>query len=126
MDAVEVLIDLDLGVFIGMTLVVMGGGAILTGQALANTWRPARQVLFYGVPLAIASRFLSLALFQGDPFFHMGRWLYGSAIDYLCLVAYGLLAYRVTRVWRMAQQYPWLVRRTGLFTYERLGGSGSV
>jgi Domain of unknown function (DUF6867) len=121
MQAFERVIDLELGVFVGMTLVIMGGGAILMGQALANTWRPARQVFFYAVPLAIATRFFSLALFYGDPFFHFGRWAYGSAVDFVCLAAYGLLAYRVTHVWRMAQQYPWLVRRTGIFTYRYLG-----
>ena len=64
-----------------------------------------------------------MALFHGDPFFHLGRWLYGSVVDFIFLVAYGLLAYRVTHVWRMAQQYPWLVRRTGIFTYRNLGNS---
>ena len=121
MAAIERLLDLDLGVFVGMTLIVMGGGAILMGQAVANTWRPARQVFFYAVPLAIATRFFSVALFYGDPFFALGRWAYGSVVDFICLALYGLVAFRITHVWRLAQQYPWLVQRTGLFTYRTSG-----
>ena len=121
MNAIERLLDLELGVFAGMTLIVMGGGAVLMGQAVANTWRPARQVVFYAVPLAIATRFFSLALFYGDPFFTLDRWAYGSVVDFVFLVLYGLIAFRITQVWRMAQQYPWLVRRTGLFTYRTTG-----
>jgi hypothetical protein len=118
MEALERLIDLELGVFVGMTLVVMGGGALLMGQAVANTWRPAWQAIGYAALLAVSTRFFSLALFHGDPFFTPGRWAYGSLVDFVVLAAYGLVAWRVTRVWRMAQQYPWLVRRTGLFSYE--------
>lgn len=120
MELLERLIDLDLPVFVGMTLVVMGGAAILTGQALANTWRPLWQVVFYSFLLGIATRFFSLALFYGDPFFTPGRWIYGAVVDTVFLGAYALLAYRITHVTRMASQYPWLIQRTGLLSYRRL------
>ena len=118
MDTIEGLLDLPLAVFIGMTLVVMGGAAMLMGQAVASRWRPFWQVVFYSFLLAIGTRFFSLSLFQGDPFFQPLRWIYGTAIDFVFLVALASLAYRVTRVARMASQYPWLVKRTGLFSYR--------
>jgi hypothetical protein len=31
----------SLPVFIGVTLILFGGAAIMTGHALAGTWRPA-------------------------------------------------------------------------------------
>lgn len=120
MELLAHLIDLDLPVFVGMTLVVMGGAAVLTGQALANTWRPIWQVVFYGLLLGIAARFFSLALFYGDPFFTPLRWIYGAVIDSVFLAGYALLAYRITHVSRMASQYPWLIRRSGLLSYRRV------
>jgi len=116
----ERLIDLDMPVFVGMTLIVMGGAAILMGQALANNWRPIWQVVFYSFLLAIATRFFSLALFYGDPFFTPLRWVHGALVDTVFLAAYALLAYRLTLVARMASQYPWLIRRSGLLSYRRL------
>lgn len=120
MEQIRTLIDIELPVFIGMTLVVMGGAAILMGNALAGAWRPAWQVCFYGLLLGVATRFFSLALFFGDPFFMPERWARGAVVDAICLIVYGLLAYRVTYVARMATQYPWLVRRVGLFFYRQV------
>lgn len=117
MQEIEALIDIEMPVFIGMTLVVMGGAAILTGNAVAGSWRSAWQVCFYGLLLGIATRFFSLALFYSDPFFTPERWARGAVVDAVCLIVYGLLAYRLTYVARMAKQYPWQVRRLGLFFY---------
>jgi len=50
-------------VFFVLTVCVMGFAAFMTGQALANTWRPAWQVVVYCVLLGLVDRFLSFALF---------------------------------------------------------------
>jgi hypothetical protein len=105
----------SLPVFIGLTLILFGGCAYMTGQALAATWRPWWHVIPYSLLLGAADRFLGFALFGGDLLS-----LAGGLFDSATLVAIGLLAYRLTLVRRMAQQYPWLYIRTGLFTLRQL------
>ena len=36
------LLGTSLGVFIGLTVVIIGGAAIMTGRALADGWKPAK------------------------------------------------------------------------------------
>ena len=123
----EAILSVSLPVFIGMTLVLMGGAAIMIGQAVAATWRPVSHVVGYAVLLAIATSFLSQALFYGDPFFHIGGWFHGVVIDAVCHFVYALFAYRVTLVGKMVAQYPWIYERAGLFSYrEKALGSLAV
>jgi len=102
-------------VFVGLTIVLFGGCAFMTGQALAATWRPLWQVVPYALMLGAADRFLGFALFGGD-LLSLAGWLLDSAV----LVAIGMLAWRLTQVRRMAEQYPWLYVRTGPFTLRQL------
>lgn len=118
MTGMESILGVSLPVFIGMTLVLMGGAAVMIGQAVAATWRPLSHVVGYAILLAIATSFLSQALFYGDPFFHIGSWFHGVVVDAICHIAYALFAYRVTLVGKMVAQYPWLYERTGLFAYR--------
>ena len=106
-------------VFITMTVFVMGFAAYMTGQALANTWRPVWQVVVYCVLLGLADRFLTFALFDGELLSFSG-FLFDTAV----LVAIGLIAFRLTHVARMVSQYPWLYERVGLWTYRRRAGPG--
>lgn len=115
----QAILGADPLVFVLMTLVLMGGAALLLGQALANNWRPVRQVVFFAVLLAIGTRFLILSLFYGDPFFHFGDWMYGVVVDGICHIVYALLAYRVTLVNLTCRQYPWLYEPAGLLRYRR-------
>ncbi len=100
----------SLPVFIGITILFMGGCAFMSGQALAATWRPLWQVFPYALGLACADRFLCFALFQGTLLS-----LPGFALNAVVLTAITLAAYRMTQARRMVRQYPWLYRRTGLF-----------
>ena len=104
------------GVFLGITLVFMGGCAYMAGQALASTWRPAWHTLPYCLLLGCADRFLVYALFNG-------RLLStaGYLVDTAILAVIGLLAYRITRARQMALQYPWLYQRSGLFSWRERG-----
>ncbi len=100
-------------VFIGITVVIMGFAAAMTGQGLANTWRPVWQTALYGILLGGADRFLIFGLFEGELFL-----LSGYLIDTVVLIAISLLAFRLTQVNRMISQYPWLYERAGLFAWR--------
>jgi hypothetical protein len=104
----------SLGVFIGLTLVIGGGTAALTGQAIAGTWRPVWQLVFACLGLGLADRFLVFALFSG-PLFS----LVGYLVDTAVILVIGLVAYRLAWVKNMVRQYPWLHERVGLWRYRR-------
>lgn len=100
-------------VFIGLTIVLFGGAAWMTGQALGETWRPAWQLLPYGALLAVGCRFFDWALFDGVLLSVPG---YGLAIVVLLISGYA--AFRVRRARRMVAQYPWLYERDGPFAWR--------
>ncbi len=108
------------GVFLGLTLVFMGGCAFMAGQALASTWRSAWQALPYGLLLGSVDRFLVYGLFGGKLLS-----LPGYLLDTGLLVGIALLAYRFTRTGQMVNQYPWLYRRTGLLNWAKRNGHGA-
>ena len=106
----------SLPVFFGLTVVLFGGGAILTGQGLAAAWRPAWQVVPYGLLLTIGARFLTYALFQGDLLSATG-----SLAQAVVLIGLTGLAFRATLAHKMVVQYPWLYERAGPFTWRARG-----
>jgi ABC-type Mn2+/Zn2+ transport system permease subunit len=116
MDAIADILGNDLGVFIGLTVVLFGAAACLSGQALAQTWRPAWQTVPYTLLLAVGSRFLSFALFDGELLS-----ISGYVIDWIALLLLALVAYRITRAQRMVSQYPWLYERAGVFGWRAKG-----
>ena len=103
-------------VFLGVTVVLMGGAGYLTGQALARGWRPVWQVVGYGVLPGFADRFLTFALFDGTLITPAGY-----AIDSAVIVALALVGYRTTLAAKMVAQYPWLYRRAGPFAWRQRG-----
>jgi Domain of unknown function (DUF6867) len=111
----QTLLGTSFGVFFGITVLLTGFAAFMTGQAVANTWRPYRQVLVYCALLGGAARFLIYGLFNGALWSPTG-YLIGTGV----LVLIGTFAFRLTRARRMVLQYPWLYKRTGLFTWQPL------
>ncbi len=103
-----------LPVFFIVTGIVIGFAAYMTGQAIANTWRPAWQLVVYVLLLGVVARFLIFALFDGELLS-----LTGYAASTALLLAIGVFAYRLTRARRMVHQYPWLYERSGLFGWRR-------
>lgn len=103
----------SLGVFIGLTLILVGGTAFMMGQAVASTWRPFWQLLPYSLLLAATDRFLVFALYKGTLL---------APMPYLVAVAvvFGLsaLGFRITRVDMMVTQYPWAYERSGPFGWR--------
>lgn len=106
----QALLGTSFGVFFGITALLTGAAAFMTGQAIANTWRPYWQVWVYCALLGAAARFLIYGLFNGALWSLQG-YLIGTAL----LILIGTFAFRLTRARRMVRQYPWLYRRTGLF-----------
>jgi len=106
-----------LPVFIGVTWVLAGFASYMTGQALANTWKPMWQVVVYCILLGFADRFLTFSLFGGELLS-----ITGYIIDTLVLLAIGTFGYRFNQVRKMASQYPWLYERTGLISWRQKGG----
>jgi len=102
-----------LGVFLLVTMAMGGSAAWATGRAIAATWRPAGQVLAYGLLLAAVARFLQYALFH-QPLLAPGALL----IDALILIAIGLASYRATRAGQMAAQYGFAFERNGMFGWR--------
>jgi len=115
---VNELLGTTLGLFALVTVVMFGGAAWKTGQALAQTWRPYGHMIAYGLMLAAADRLLLVLLFGGKllavvPFL----------VAALVLIGLGSFAYRLTRARKMVGQYPWIYQRNGLLGWrERSGG----
>jgi hypothetical protein len=110
----ENLLGASVSVFIGVTLVLFGGAAWLTGQALAATWRPVWQAFVYAPLLAALDRFFIYALFEGE-LLSLPAYLLHAMV----LLAATLLAYRLTKARKMVSQYPWLYERAGPFGWRR-------
>jgi hypothetical protein len=107
------LLGTSFGVFIGLTVILIGGAAIMTGRALADGWKSPLQVVFACFGMALANRFLIYALFEGE-LLH----LTGFLIDFAVLTALALAAYRLTVVHKMISQYPWRYERASLWSYR--------
>ncbi len=109
----EQLLGTSLPVFIGMTVILFGGAASLTGQAVANGWQPASRVVPYGLLLTVGNRFLVFALFDGELLS-----ISGFIAAAIVLIAIGLVAHRLIQARKMVSQYPWLYESAGLFAWR--------
>ena len=45
MGSLTALLGTTPGIFIGLTIILVGGAAVLTGRAVASNWKPAWQVV---------------------------------------------------------------------------------
>ncbi len=113
----ESLLGSSVGVFIGFTVIIVGGAALLAGRALADEWRPAWQVVVSCLGLALADRFLIYALFEGQ-LLHV----LGFISHFVVITGIGLATWRLTRVRKMVVQYPWIYERDSLWGYRTKGG----
>lgn len=108
-------------VTIGVTVILLGLAALMTGQALAATWRPYWHAIPYSFLLALGDRFLIWGLFGGS-----AVSITGYLIDWIYLLLVSTAAFRATQARLMVRQYPWLYERTGLFSWrERSGAADS-
>ena len=113
----ESLLGTSVGVFVGLTVILIGGAAIMTGRALADGWKSPWQVVLACFGIALADRFLVYALFGGE----LLSWS-GFVIDFAVITAMALVAYRLMVVHKMVAQYPWRYQRESLWTYREKPG----
>ncbi len=97
-----------------VTGILGGAAAWATGKAIAESWRPYIQIVFYMLLLGAAVRFAHFALFKGH-LFSLPSYL----ADMLFLMAVGSLSFRITRTKRMVSQYRWLYERTSPVTWRK-------
>jgi len=102
-------------VFLRLTVGVMGFAAYMTGQALANTWRPLWQVFGYCMLLGLVDRFLTFALFEGKLVSPTGY-----LIDTAVIIVIALFAFLLNRAKKMVSQYPWLYESAGPFGWRKI------
>jgi hypothetical protein len=110
----------DAGAFLGMT-VLFGIAALLTGRAMAETWRSAWQVVPAALALAAADRFLLYALF-GATLSSAG----GFVAALVLLLAVIAASYYGARARKMVRQYPWLYEPNGPFGWRPKQPDGTV
>lgn len=104
-------------VFVGLTLIVFGGCAWLTGQSLGEGWKPPAMVAGYSLLMGLGDRFLVFGLFGGTLLSP-----YGFVLHTLVIAAIAYVSYRMALARRMVSQYPWLYERAGPFGWrERVG-----
>jgi hypothetical protein len=109
----ETMLGTTPGVFVGLTVILFGGAAMATGDALAGTWRPFWHAVPYALLLAAGARFLTFALFDGALLS-----LPGYAIGAAILLGLAAVGYRRKQARRMVRQYPWLYERSGVFSWR--------
>jgi hypothetical protein len=107
--------------FFGVTIVLFGGAAFLMGQAVAETWRPAWQILPYSLLLALTNRFFSYALFEGD-LTAPGMFV----LDGAAILALAGIGFRLTQARAMTRQYPWLYEPDGVFGWRECAPSAPL
>jgi hypothetical protein len=102
------------GVFLLVTILFGGGAAALSGRAIAETWRPAWQVVGYSFILGAAVRFFHFSLFGGT-LLSVHYYL----VDSLVCLAFGFLGFRAARVAQMITQYRWINEAQGRLRWRR-------
>ncbi len=100
--------------FWGVTVVLFGGAAWMTGRALALAWRSLWLLVPYGLLLGLGARFVTYALFEGELLSPSGYVVSTAVIGVVMLTAY-----RFYRAQQMVRQYPWLYQRRGPFSWRQ-------
>ena len=109
-----ILYEDSLGVFFLVTVALGGGAAWLAGRASAETWRPARLMIFYCCLVGAAVRFIHFSLFDGtllSPQFYL--------IDTAVCIAFGVLGFQAARAAQMVRQYNWINEPDGILRWRR-------
>ncbi len=102
------------GVFLLVTVILGGGATVLSGRAIAETWRPWWQVVAYSFILGGAVRFIHFSLFDGT-LLSAHYYMVDSAV---CM-AFGFLGFRTARVAQMLTQYRWINEPDGPLRWRR-------
>ncbi|MCP4330798.1 MAG: hypothetical protein GY791_20610 [Alphaproteobacteria bacterium] len=112
----ESLLGSSVTVFVGLTVILLGFAAFMTGQGLALTWRPISQAFPYSALLGLANRFFAYSLFDGELLSISGFVVCTAVLTAICL-----FGYRLTRVRQMVRQYPWLYVQSTPLSWRKRG-----
>lgn len=93
-------------IFLGLSVGLGGAAAFATGRALAKHWRPFWYAVPSMVPLAASVRFLHYALFEEA----LLSWR-DFAADYVVVLGFAWLGFKLARKNQMNRQYGWLPSR---------------
>ncbi|MGF0540319.1 DUF6867 family protein [Agrobacterium sp. ES01] len=108
--------ETDTGVrYILRGLVVLIGfwTAWRTGRAVADGWQGFGTVFVYTLLLAWVMQFLHYALFEG-PFLSLFYYVF----DFVLLLAFSTMSFRLRRTTQMVENYYWLHERTSPFSWK--------
>lgn len=108
--------DNAIWVFLLLTVLIGGAAAYASGKAIAQTWRPFRQVPLYCLLLAAGVRFCHFALFEQPLLSPIGY-----SLDFLVALLFAGLGFRLLRARQMTTQYGWLFKRSGVLSWRRAG-----
>ncbi|MGD9670652.1 MAG: DUF6867 family protein [Hyphomicrobiaceae bacterium] len=92
----------ELSIFLVLSVVLGGAAATVTGKAIAESWKPYWQLVWYMLLLAGAVRFFHYALFQ-ETLLSLPGYLATLAV----VVALALLGHFTARRRQMREQYGW-------------------
>ncbi len=92
----------SIGVFVILTVVLGGAASYTTGKAIAETWKPYWQLVWYMVLLAAAVRFFHYALFEETLLS-----LIGYLASLVVLLAAATLGHYQARRRQMRERYGW-------------------
>lgn len=107
------IVGTSIQVFIGLSVILFGAVAWMTGRALAQAWKPAWVIVPNSLLLGLGARFLTYALFEGQLLSFTG-YLASTVVILLVM----LVAYRIYLVGQMLRQYPWLYERYKLLAWR--------
>jgi len=92
----------DVWVFLVLTVILGGAAAYATGKAIAETWKPTWQLVWYMALLAAAVRFFHYALFE-ETLLAPLPYLASLAV----LLTLGAGGHIQARARQMREQYGW-------------------
>lgn len=110
---IEPIVGSSVSVFLGLSVILFGAVAWMTGRALARSWKRVWVIAPYSLLLGLGARFLTYALFAGR-LLSLTGYLASTAVILLVM----LFAYRLYLVQQMLRQYPWMYERYRLLTWR--------
>ena len=94
--------------FLIVTVAIGGGMAWAAGGAVADGWKSMGHLVFYTFLLTLADRFLHFALFEGTLLS-----VQHFVVDFLILLAFAWVGFKVRRASQMKRQYGFRDREIG-------------
>lgn len=89
--------------------------AYLSGQNMANNWRTMGKVIFFGTIIVVGHRFL-LTTLRNAEFLNIAGVVMSSAL----IFSTSILTYLYNKANRMVNQYPWELKKKGLFGWRKV------